>query len=240
MKALKTIAWSIFGLLAVACLLLLVPEYPDFPERSVEKLVSINVSPRGDRLLVRSVEHDYEFALPPNRLNDAFAVPPKDEAMVGWADRPDRGAVSLEGLRLKPSGEVAASVNAVFGGYDSRATTPRSILSERERAHLKALGFSPSNGNSTGNIEPPLYMEWRADIDGLQYPPNSRGDDWGPSLQDRLEFEITVVADNPDRLDHYQRMNARLKPLVDIKHGVQTVLLLVFLVVTGASPLHGG
>lgn len=83
MKALKTIAWSIFGLLAVACLFLLVPEYPDSPERSVEKLVSINVSPRGDRLLVRSVEHDYEFALPPNRLNDAFAVPPKDEAMVG-------------------------------------------------------------------------------------------------------------------------------------------------------------
>lgn len=143
-------------------------------------------------------------------------------------------------MRVKPSGEVAASVNAVFGGYDSRATTPRLILSERKRAHLKALGFSPSNGNSTGNIEPPLYMEWRADIDGLQYPPNSRGDDWGPSLQDRLEFDITVVADNPERLKHNQRMNARLKPLVDIKHRAQTVLLVVFLAVTGASPLHGG
>jgi len=236
-KHMKLFKSFLVGAVALVAISFLVPEYSVHPEESIEKLATFNLSASGTQLVLRTAQHDYEFVLPANQLNAVFAkaAPDADGFLLGG-----RAGAFIDPLVVDPTGATTSSLTVRFGGYDSRLSETKSILSAKERASLAALGFSPSNGNVCCEIDPPLYMAWTAELAGHQYLPGSRVADPGIDLGSMSNALLDVTADDPEALQRNRQINGLLRPFVALREGLQQGLFVVLLLVTGTNPFPGG
>jgi hypothetical protein len=222
------------GAIAIIALSFLVPTVPEYnADKSVEKIVAINVSETGERLLVRTLQHDYQFTLPPNHLND-LPLSSCTQALSNWISQT---GFDLNEIRLDPTGAAKASIAMLFGGYDSTLPVVKSILLESDRKRLLELGFSPSNGNVLGLLDEPLYMEWRADLSGQQYPANSREKYAGASLCVSGKPFVSVLVEDPIALRRNRNIRLILSPLTALRDGIQQILFILLIIMTGGAHL---
>lgn len=213
----------------------LVPTYPDIPVETKEPILALKVGNSGERLLLRTLAHDYDFALPPNRLNELSSARYDRLLSLGGT------RVGLDRIRVQSTGIVKTKISIVHGGYDpSLGETKKSILPDDLRADLAALGFVPSNGNSVGDFETPLYMVWDAELSGRQYPANSRETDTGIDLMTSTVSEALVISDDETAMEQNRRLNAMLRPLTALREGVENLAFVLFMLVIGVNPAPHG
>jgi hypothetical protein len=213
----------------------LVPTYPDVPTETNEPVVALNVSRSGERLLLRTLAHDYDFVLSPNHLNE-LSSPRFDRLSSLGGTR-----AHLDRIRVQSTGMATTKISIMLGGYDpSLGETKRGILPDDVRADLAALGFVPSNGNAVGDFDTPLYMVWSTELSGRQYPANSREADIGIDLTAPTASDVLVTSDDQPALEQNRRLNAMLRPLTALREGVETAALVLFMIVTGANPTPSG
>jgi hypothetical protein len=213
----------------------LVPTYPDVPMETSEPVVALNVSSSGERLLLRTLAHDYDFLLPPNRLNE-LSSPRFDRLNTLGGTR-----VYLDATRVQSTGMATTKISIMLGGYDSNLIeTKRGILPDDLRADLAALGFLPSNGNFVGDFDAPLYMVWSTELSGRQYPASSREANTGKDLMTPMLSETLVITDDEPTQERNRRLNAMLRPLTALREGVETSAIVLFLIIIGANPAPGG
>lgn len=213
----------------------LVPTYPDVPAETNEAIVALNVSNSGERLLLRTLVHDYDFALSPNRLNE-LSSPRFDQLRSLGGTR-----AYLDKIRVRSTGMATTRISIMLGGYDpSLSETKRGILPDDLRAELAALGFAPSNGNVVGDFDTPLYMVWSTELSGRQYPANSRTVYAGIDLMTPTASDVSVTSDDQPALEQNRRLNAMLRPLTALREGVETTVIVLFMFVIGANPAPGG
>lgn len=213
----------------------LVPIYPDAPVETNEPVVALNVSNSGERLLLRTLAHDYDFLLPPNRLNELSSTRFNQLRSLGGT------RVHLDATRVQSTGMATTKISIMLGGYDSNLIeTKRGILPDDLRADLAALGFMPSNGNFVGDFDVPLYMVWSTELSGRRYPANSREAYTGVDLTTPTVSETLVVSDDEPTLERNRRLNTILRPLTALRDGVETGALVLFMIIIGANPAPGG
>ena len=208
----------------------LVPVYPEVPEETREPIVALNVSHSGERLLLRTRTHDYDFALPPNRLNELSSARYDRLPSLGGT------RVYLDRITVQSTGVAATRISIMLGGYDSsEGETKGSLLPDDLRSDLAELGFVPSNGNSVGDFDTPLYMIWNAELSGQQYPANSREAYEGMDLMASASSEALIASDDELALKRNRRLNAVLRPLTAIREGVETVAVALYMLIAGAK-----
>ncbi|SCB38105.1 hypothetical protein [Rhizobium lusitanum] len=213
----------------------LVPTYPDVPVETNEAVVALNVSNSGERLLLRTLVHDYDFTLPPNRLNELSSARYDRLSSLGGT------RAYLDKIRVRSTGMATAKISIMLGGYDSNLSkTRKGILPDDLRADLVTLGFVPSNGNVVGDFDTPLYMIWSTELSGRQYPANSREAYTGVDLTTPTVSETLVVSDDEPALERNRRLNTMLRPLTALRDGVETGALVLFMIIIGANPAPGG
>ena len=213
----------------------LVPTYPDAPVETNEPVVALNVSNSGERLLLRTRGHDYDFVLPPNRLNELSSRRYDQLSSLGGT------RAYLDTIRVQSTGMATSKISIMLGGYDSNLSeTKKGILPEDLRADLAALGFVPSNGNVVGDFDTPLYMVWSTELSGRQYPVNSREPYTGIDLTTPTASETLVASEDGSALERNRKLNAMPRPLTALRDGVETVALVLFMTIIGANPTPGG
>lgn len=213
----------------------LVPTYPEIPEEANEPVVALNVSGSGERLLLRTLKRDLDFALPPNRLNELSSMRYGQLRLLGGV------RVYLDKISVLPAGTAAARISIMLGGYDSNLSeTKRGILPDDLRAGLVELGFVPSNGNVVGDFEVPLYMVWRAELSGRQYAAGSRTPYSGIDLMTSTVSDVLVTANDEPALERSRQINALLRPLTALREWVETAVIVLFMILIGANPTPGG
>lgn len=238
MKIFKILLWGGPALIGIS---FLVPNYETSPKSYYETIVEARLSASAKQLLLRTQEHDYEFSLPENRLNEVFP-PPDIEIPPAWTIANHPADVSFESMRVDSGGAVATNFRVRFGGYDSRRSEPETVLSDRERINMKEAGFLPSNGNSVGNFNPPLYMVWSRELVGRQYPALSRNYYTGRFIKEQCcirDGRIEIIEDDPAGLARNRRINSVLAPLHAIKEVVYRLVtfpLLLFILLSGFRP----
>ena len=110
-----------------------VNEVLELPESEIslsEDFRSARLSETGSSLLIRSSQHDYQFSLPSNELNAAFALK-LDERMECYFYKMVFNA---------ETGEAGIDLDVFYGLYDKP-------LDNDARSALTQLGFSPSPVN---------------------------------------------------------------------------------------------
>ncbi|MFD0325351.1 hypothetical protein [Lysobacter gummosus] len=233
MKLWKKIAIATAMVIGVS---FLVPDFTEEFAQADENVVALKLNRSGDRLLLRTVRQDYEFALPANRLNDL--QPPllsaQREALLGL------GNLSLGVLRVEPA-VVSGSLQIRIGGYDPSLQETKTVLSEDDRHALAELGFKPSNGNMVGDIEPSLYMAWRADLRGRKRPAaQAQNRDQvfaGADLTSLAPSQVRVVeAIDEETLARNRRLNQIFRPLTMVREAVTVIVIVPFLLLTGFTP----
>ncbi|MBA8879030.1 hypothetical protein [Phyllobacterium myrsinacearum] len=238
---LKSCIWivAVVGLAFVTASLLVPDEtdFPETPEQTSEPLSTIRLNASGDRLLLRTGQHDYEFILPDNQLNGAIDLQNETHDADRALGNPSRFIVSP--IDLTKDGAATIDIEVMYGGYDPSLSETKTILSDQTRSRLTTYGFSPSNGNVVGDIDPPLYMTWSARLSGQQYPVNSRGDYEGADLTALAYPELLVKLDDPDRQKQNHRSNAWLAPFRSTKRAIQLALLIPFLMLVGYAGPSG-
>ncbi|WP_234908431.1 hypothetical protein [Rhizobium rhizogenes] len=213
----------------------LVPTYPDAPVETNEPVVALNVSSSGERLLLRTLVHDYDFLMPPNRLNELSSTRYDQLSSLGGT------RAYLGTIRVQSTGMATSKISIMLGGYDSSLSeTKKGVLPDDLRADLAALGFVPSNGNVVGDFDTPLYMVWSTELSGRQYPVNSREAYTGIDLTAPTASEVLVTSDDQPALERNRRLNAMLRPLTALREGMETAALVLFMIVIGANPTPGG
>ncbi|MBT2118891.1 hypothetical protein KK141_11300 [Dyella sp. LX-66] len=231
----RLLKWVFILAVTITAASFLIPVYPEAPEETREPIVALNVSPSGERLLLRTLAHDYDFALPPNRLNELSSARYDRLPSLGGT------RVGLDRIMVQSTGMAATRISIVLGGYDSRqGETKGSLLPDDLRSDLADIGFAPSNGNSVGDFDTPLYMVWNTELSGQQYPANSREAYSGVDLTTSAASEATVAADDGPALKQNRRLNAALRPLRALREGVETVVMALYMLITGASPAPRG
>ncbi|PLC02917.1 hypothetical protein CY658_23720 [Variovorax sp. RO1] len=111
------------------------------------------------------------------------------------------------------------------------------------REHLKELGFSPSNRNVIGDFEPPLYMVWRRDLVGRQYPVLSRSSDAGRVIESWCCSSVNyieITEDDQAKLARNSRINFVLAPLHEIRDAIQDLLRVPFLLILWLMGFRSG
>ena len=226
--------WQIYkgiliGAIALIFISFLIPELPESRKNVVEWLDDVRISNSGERLLVRTVQRDYEFELPPNHLNEAIAslgIP--KPVQIGLEEG------YLEDLTIDAAGNANVVFMLRYGGYG-----PQSTLDEKNRARLRELDFLPSSAPEAGNIDPPLYMNWTAKLSGQQHPAGSRPSFAGINLKPKTRT-VVITFNDPNEFRRNRRINLILRPLVALRDGVKTSLFWTALLITGANPFPRG
>lgn len=213
----------------------LAPAYPDASVDAKESLVAFKLSKSGERLLLRTSAHDFEFALPANQVNGLSSARYDRLSSFGGV------RAYLDTIRVQSTGMATTRIDIMLGGYDARQSeTGKGILPDDLRADLAELGFVPSNGNVVGDFDPPLYMIWSADVSGRQYPANSREAYIGMDLTAFMQPDLLVAADDAPALDRNRRLDTILRPLAAVRGAVETAAFALFMIITGANPAPGG
>lgn len=238
---LKSCIWivAVVGLVFVLGSLLVPDEtaFPESPEQTSEHLSAIRLHAQGDRLLFRTTQHDYEFTLPANHLNDAFSLQSATDDADFALGNPSQFIVSP--VDITKEGAATVTVEVMYGGYDARLSETKTILSEQTRSQLGIYGFSPSNGNVVGDIDPPLYMTWSAKLSGQQFQVESRGSYEGADLSAWAYPELLITLDDPEEQKQNHQYNAWLGPLRSTKRAIQLALLVPFLMLIGYAGPSG-
>lgn len=237
----KSCIWivAVVGLLFVLVSFFVPDEtvFPETPEQTSEPLSLIRLNALGDRLLLRTIQHDYEFIVPANQLNDAFSLQNATHDANLTLGNPSRFIVSP--VDLTKDGAATIDIELMYGGYDPSLSETKTILNDQARSRLSTYGFSPSNGNVVGDIDPPLYMTWSAKLSGQQHSANSRGNYEGADLLAWAYPELLVKLDDPDRQKQNHRFNALLAPFRSTKRAIQLALLIPFLMLIGYAGPSG-
>lgn len=231
----KLLKLALILAVAIVGVSFLVPTYPDIPVETNEPVVALNVSNSGERLLLRTLAHDYDFLMPPNRLNELSSTRYDQLSSLGGT------RAYLGTIRVQLTGMATTKISIMLGGYDSSLSeTKKGILPDGLRAELAALGFEPSNGNVVGDFDAPLYMVWSTELSGRQYPANSREAYTGRDLMTPTASDVSVTSDDQPAQEQNRRLNAMLRPLTALREGVETLAIVLFMIVIGANPAPNG
>lgn len=219
------------AILFVAVASYLPTEMPEEPIHAAEKIDSILLSKGSGMLFLKSAEHDYEFRLPPNHLEQFFQHHGGLDSPFGcWL-----GAIAVD-----PANRIDVDISVSYGGYDSRQSGMKSILSDSNRRELGKLGFVPSNGNVIIDVKQgqELLMTWNARVKGHRYAANSRSESDGLQLVRSCRAEdaqVISLSENAIRRNH--RYNTMCRPLFWVREKIDmAIVLIVSLLVGGVGP----
>ncbi|WP_152224132.1 hypothetical protein [Pseudomonas sp. SCB32] len=229
-------------ILMVAAVLLglsfLVPHFEEDPPTLDVALTAVNLDASSQQLFLRTKEHDYEFALPPNQLNAAFAA--------------GNCELGVHGVKFDQAGNATTSIEVACGGpkpcpeisADCYHRVLRSTLSDGERMQLRGQGFSPADHfGATAPMgqrnpgAPSLYMVWKAEhVAGQRHPSGSRNIDGTRDLRSFSDSTIYVTLDDPALFRRNRMLNEFLRPLAEFKFYVLQLIMLPILWLTGFWP----
>ena len=207
-------------LLILVFISFLVPKLPEGTIPSTEKLTMYRINAAGDRLLVRTTQHDYEFVLPPNLIGEVVKYAPVATGLGYWW---------LEDLNVLQSGKTSTELNSLYGpGVYGMPFPPGSV------ARLKALGYT-----STGEMEEAdKYLQMSLSIkllNGQQYAAGAKGDFAGADLTSMSHDSISVHTLNDGHAKN-RKINWLLLPFTAIKNAGEVCLLVLMLLFTGFRP----
>lgn len=221
------------AVLFVAVASYLPTEMPEGPIHAAEKIESILLSKGSGMLFLRSAEHDYEFQLPPNHLEQFFQHYGEQDSLAGcWL-----GAIAVD-----PANGANIDMSVSYGGYDSRQSDMKSILSDFDRTALGRLGFAPSNGNVIIDVkkQQELFMTWEARIDGHRYAANSRSEPNGLQLVRSCRTEeAQVISLSEDAIRRNHRYNTICRPLFWVREKIDMAMLLIVSLLAGGIGPRG-
>ncbi|MFM0047406.1 hypothetical protein [Paraburkholderia sediminicola] len=236
MKYIKYLA--IFAVCFVAACYL-VPEFPQYPQVSGESIDELKLNSTGDRLLVRTEQYDYDFALPTRTLSLALA-PLKHSIPMKSSDTPWYAHGVLSDLQFNTDGSLSSRLQVTFIGYDPELRALDIGLPNREIARLEKYGFTPFKNNYTGDFN----ATWSTDITGHRHDHNSLGAYSGADLLTCCSNDIRVILDTPEKMEHNHRLNAILRPLTvvtdAVKSAISSFLFLIYLLFGGKFALPSG
>lgn len=241
--SMKTFNILLLGGVALVGISFLVPEYETSPRIYYESIVESRLSASARELLLRTKEHDYEFLLPENHLNEVF-LPPNIEIPPSWIRFKSPVDVTFEKMRADPDGAVATTFDVRFGGYKRKPSGLETVLSDRQRINLRESGFLPSNGTSVYDFKPPLYMVWNRELVGQQYPALTRNHYSGKVIHEECcifgDRRIKISEDDPAKLARNRKINWVLTPLHAIKEGVCRLVTFPFVLLILLSGFRPG
>lgn len=221
------------AILFVAVASYLPTEMPEGPIHAAEKIDSILLSKGSGMLFLRSAEHDYEFQLPPNHLEQFFQHYGELDSPFGcWL-----GAIAVD-----PANGVDVDMSVSYGGYDSRQSGMKSILSDSDRVKLRDLGFVPSNGNVVTDVKvrQELFMTWDARVEGHRYAANSRpGPDGLQLVRPCRTEEAQVISLSEDTIRRNHRYNTICRPLFWVREQIDNAILLIVSLLAGGMGPRG-
>lgn len=101
--------------LVAACYM--VPEYPDYPQSDRSMVDEMKLDGTGDKLLVRTKQYDYDFALSSSATTRTIARPIsacRTTKSRGWSNTALRGSEPTTAMRSAPRGPPTSSATGTI------------------------------------------------------------------------------------------------------------------------------
>lgn len=211
----KTKIVIICGLLAILGISFSVPELSNVPTivTQIEFLNEYSINAAGDRMLVRTVDHDYEFVLPKNTINEIIAYAPISTGIGFWY---------VDDLHVSVSGKTHGVIHSRYGpGIYGINFKPGGV------AKLRALGYK--DGRNTVETDPIFEMLYSIDmLEGQQYVAGAKGNLSGENLKSAVQNEVFVETTTAENIGNENKIKL-FKPFIAIKKAIEFCFLIPFL-----------
>ena len=196
-----------FCLLAIIGISFSVPELSSMPTivEHREYLSAVNINAAGDRIMVRTDDHDYEFMLPKNTINEIIAYAPTSTEIGFWY---------LNDLHVSATGKTHAVIHSRYGpGIYGINFKPGGV------AKSKALGYKDGrNTVETSSIHEMLYSIDM--LEGQQYAAGTKGALSGENLQGKNQREVYVETVTAENIGNESKIKL-FKPFIAIKKAIE-------------------
>ncbi|KVG64935.1 hypothetical protein [Burkholderia pseudomultivorans] len=216
---------AIFVLCFVAACYM-VPEYPDYPRSDRSMVDEMKLDGAGDKLLVRTKQYDYDFALGDRTLSAALA-PLRHSSPAQPSDTPWYAHGELSDLQIQPDGSFSSRLTVSFIGYDPDYRPTDIGLPDDEIARLEKYGFT----RTRTNFGDAFGATWSADVVGHRHARGSLGTYAGADLLTCCGTEVNEILDTQEKIAHNRRLNAMLRPVTVVTDAVRHVIAGAALVV---------
>jgi len=180
------------------------PQYPYKPIFSTEDLKSYSINSAGDRLLVRTAQHDYEFELPPNHINEIITYAPIATKLGNW---------SLSELNVSATGKASITLSGEYGPNVNGVPFPPEGV-----AKFKEFGFGKAQTVDETADFFPVYTHLSS-LEGQQYFARDKDTFSGTNIFDNRYPSIAVFTLNEERTKN-NKINELLSPLFAIKNAI--------------------
>lgn len=233
---LKYIKYAAIFAICFVAVCYLVPEFPEYPQSSSEFIDEMRLNSAGDRLLVRTEQYDYDFALPSSTLSLALA-PLKHSSPMKSSDTPWYAHGELSNLQINIDSSFSSRLTVTFIGYDSEIRPLDIGLPHNEIARLEKYGFTQVKNGYTDDFN----ATWSTDITGHRHDHNSLGSYSGADILTCCNDDLSVILDTQEKMEHNIHLNAMLRPLTVVTDAVKSAIsdffFLIFLLFGGKFSL---